>query len=201
MNNWKRIALVFTLIGSVTYFSYWSTNQFDQAFSTLADLQVASIVSAYPLRQNTELDTDSSEMSEEFSTSTNGALTIEDDFEFSFISPRIDDQFYIGCTYPISWQSSDAIRSLGVNLVDADTGEIVGPIASGLAKENVIEEDSQNLNWKTGSVWPGSYYVRVSEINSAQAKFRSEVFKINKMSENISMSEKGIICKGSGGLI
>ena len=110
MNNWKRMALVVTLIGSVTYFRYWSINQFDQALSTLVDLQVASIVSAYPPRQNPALGTYSSETSEEFATSTDGALTIADDFEFSFISPRVDDQFYIGCTYPISWQSSDAIK-------------------------------------------------------------------------------------------
>jgi len=199
MNNWKRIALVLALIGSVASFSYWSTNQFDQALNTLVDLQVASVVSAYPPRQN--LNTDSSELSGELASSTDEVSVLPDDFEFSFTSPGIDNQFYTGCTYPISWESSYVIKSLGVNLVDAETGEAVGPIASGLAKENVIEEDSQNLNWQTGSVWSGSYYVGVSEINGAQAKFKSDVFKINKMSDNISVSEKEIICKGSGGVI
>ena len=75
----------------------------------------------------------------------------------------------------------------------------MGPITSGLAKENTVAKDLQNLKWKVGVVWPGSYYIKVSKINGVAAEFRSKVFAINTMSGSISTSEKESICKESGG--
>jgi hypothetical protein len=209
MKSWKRITLVvFVLIGGVTFFSYWSINQFNQVFDNLS-ASVVNTRSVYPsFKQKTELASTSPEISGEFATSTDSELastspemsvivatSTNPELSFTFLSK--DTKVYIGCTYPISWQSSTTINSLGTILVDAGTREPVGPIASGLAKENAVETDSQNLEWKVGVVWPGSYYIKVSKINGVEAEFRSKVFEINKMSENISTSEKENICKGS----
>ncbi|OHB19092.1 MAG: hypothetical protein A3D40_02355 [Parcubacteria group bacterium RIFCSPHIGHO2_02_FULL_40_12] len=69
-----------------------------------------------------------------------------------------------------------------------------------MAKENTIEKESQNLNWKVGfSVWPGAYYIKVSKINGVEAEFRSGVFGINKMPEGIDEEEKINICRESSG--
>lgn len=213
MSNWKRITLViFVLIGSVAFFGYWSINQFDQAFNNLNALYVANTYSVYPSsKQNVELASTSQEMFVELATSTDLGLAstsqemllivaTSTDPELSFIFPKKSDEVYIGCTYKISWQSSTTINSLETTLVDAGTRESVGPIASGLEKENTIERDLQNLKWKVGVVWSGAYYIKVSKINGVEVEFRSEIFEINKMSENIRSSEKENICKESNGL-
>lgn len=217
MNNWKRIILViFILIGGVTFFRYWSVNQFNQVFNNLSDLYVANTYSVYPsFKQNAELASTSPEISVELATSTEIIPAITStttnatttpvtatpaNLELSFTFPQKGDGVYIDCTYPISWQSSTTINSLETALIDAGTKESMGPIASGLAKENTIEKDLQNLNWKIGNVWPGEYYIKVLKINDIKTEFRSNVFEINKMSKNISANEKENICKGSGGL-
>lgn len=191
MKSWKRITLVsFVLIGSVTSFSYWSISQFDQAFDNLSTSYLANTHSASPsfnFKQNTELASTSPEISEEIATST--------DPELSFTFPQKDTDIYIGCTYPISWQSSTTISSLDVVLIDAGTSNVSGPIASGLARENIIAKDLQNLNWKVGNVWPGTYYIKVSKINDVEAEFKSKVFEINKMPKGLDEKEKNNICR------
>ncbi|MFT5179975.1 MAG: hypothetical protein ACI9GH_000174 [Candidatus Paceibacteria bacterium] len=213
MNNWKRSILVFVLFGSITLFSYWSNNQFNQVFNNLNDLFVTNSYSGYLSKQNAELATTSPAMMGELATSTDGTIpgvtstttvaistsVTDTNLEFSFTFPQEGGRFFIGCTYPISWQSSTTIDSLEIDLVDAGTRDVVGPIASGLTKENTIEKDLQNLKWKVGVVWSGAYYIKVSKINSTETEFRSEAFEINKMLEDISASEKEVICKGSGG--
>ena len=104
------------------------------------------------------------------------------------------------CTYQIAWRSSTTIHSLYATLVDADTGKSMGPVASGLAKENTIEKEPQNLNWKVGFVLPGAYYIKISKINNVDIEAESEIFIINKISENIDISEQKNICEESGGL-
>jgi len=177
------------------FFGYWSINQFDSAFDNLSAPYFANIHSVYPVRGNDSngvyppkdgLAPTSPEISGELATST--------ELELSFTFPQKGDEVYIGCTYPISWQSSTAINSLQTALVDAGTGESVGPIASGLEKENTIERDLQNLEWKVRVIWPGTYYIKVSKINGVEVEFRSKIFEINNMPKGIDEEEKINIC-------
>jgi hypothetical protein len=215
MNNWKRITLViFILIGSATFFGYWSFNQFNSAFDNLNDSYLASTNALYfslkETRENAKL------VSEEVATSTDstgspqassgqattspeasGLIIGSVDPELSFTFPKSNSLIYIGCTYPISWQSSTAINSLETELIDAGTRQPMGPIAAGLAKENTIEKNSQSLRWKVGSVWPGGYYIKVSKINGVEVEFRSKTFQISKLPAGISEEEKSSICKAS----
>ena len=212
---WKRIILkAFVLIGSATFFSYWSINQFNQAFDNLSASYFASINSVYPsFEQKVELASTSPEISGELATSADETIPsitatmtaatttlsadTSTDLELSFTFPQKNDEVFIGCTYQLSWQSSTTINSLESTLVDAGTRESMGPIASGLAKENAIEKDSQNLSWKVGVVWPGEYYIKVSNINGADLETRSKVFTISKMPKGISVDEREKICKES----
>jgi len=207
MKNWKRIILVvFVFVGSATFFGYWSVSQFNETLDSLDASYVASTNSVYEyLRQAST----SSEISEELATSTDnaglastspeisGEFATSTDAELSFTFPQEGDGVYMECVYKVSWQSLPTINSLEIVLVDAGTRETAGPIASGLAKENTIDKDLQNLEWKVGNVWPGSYYIKVSKINGIDTEFRSDVFEINKIPENISASEKENICKES----
>lgn len=213
MPNWKRITLVvFVLIGGTITFGYWSFEQFDNALDDLSASSVANTltVSSFFLKDtelaSTSLETTftadmltaSSSLEQDTklaSTSLEISKTLPTpaDLEPSFIFPQKGDEVYIGCTYPISWQSSV--------LVDAGAREVIDPIASGLAKESVIEADSQNLNWKVGvTVWPGEYYIKVLKINDADVEIRSKVFTINNMPKGINTAERAKICKKSGGL-
>jgi len=221
MKSWKRITLViFVLIGGTLSFGYWSMNQFDIALDNISAPYFANTHSVYPVRGNasngvyppkdglasvsietsgklttstgSELASASQEVSEELATSTDPGLF--------FTFPKKDTKVYIGCTYPISWQSTTMISSLEAALIDAGAREAVEPKTSGLAKENTIEKESQNLNWKVGfSIWPGAYYIKVSKINGVEAEFRSQVFKISQMPKGIDEKEKINICRESSG--
>jgi hypothetical protein len=210
MKSWTRITIaVFVLIGGAVFFRYWSIHQFDSALSNLSSSYVASVLLAPPLSQinNKETSTTSPETLTEIATSTDSELadTIATSTkpdtkpELSFIFPQKNSEVYVGCTYKISWSSSLKISSLETALIDGGTRETVGPIASGLAKENTIEKDSQNLDWKVGIIWPGSYYIKISKINGIDIGIRSNFFTINKMPEGISTSKRENICKESGG--
>ena len=208
MKNWIRIFLVsFVLIGGTISFGYWSINRFNQAFDVnLNASYLANTYSVYPVfKQNAGSASTSPEISGELATSTGSqsspkAMTGEagqvtpTDPELSFTFPQKDTRVYIGCTYQISWQSSTTIHSLETVLVDAGTGESVGPIASGLEKENTIERDLQNLEWKVRVIWPGTYYIKVSKINGVEVEFRSKIFEINNMPKGIDEEEKINIC-------
>ena len=193
VKNWKRITLViFVLIGVTMSFGFWSLQQFNNANNAFDNLSVAYLADtsqAYSFfKQRTELASTSPETSGEFATSTDPKL--------SFTFPQKGDEIYIGCTYQISWQSSTMVSSLEAALIDAGAIGAIGPKTSGLAKENTIEKESQNLNWKVGlSVWPGAYYIKVSKINGVEAVFRSQVFKISQMPKGIDEEEKINICR------
>jgi hypothetical protein len=193
MKRWKYITLViFVLIGGAMSFGYWAINQFDSVFDDLSASYFANthlVYSSFKQNTNIGLDSASPEISGEFATST--AL------ELSFIFPQKGDEAYIDCAYQISWQSSTTIHSLETTIVDVGTRKSVGPIASGLAKENIIEKDLQNLEWKVGAVWPGKYYIKVSKINGVEAEFRSNVFQISKMPAGIDEEEEIHICRAS----
>jgi|SRR3989338_337045 len=201
MKSWIRITLVISvLIGGTTSFGYWSINQFDSAFDNLSASNLANTHSVYPsFKQNAGLASTSPEISGELATSTDSRQATSTDLKLSFTFPQKDTEVYIGCTYPISWQSSTTINLLEASLIDAGTREAVGPKTGGLAKENTIEKEPQNLNWKVGFVWPGAYYIKVSKINGVEAEFRSKTFQIGKLPEGINEEEKINICRESSG--
>jgi len=215
MKGWIRIILVvFVLVGGVAFFGYWSIDQFNLAFDNFSTPYLASTHSAYQSFKrpdaglaSTSPETlgdvaTSTEMSGGIATSTKPELTSTSTVSaLSFTFPKSNTQAYIGCTYPVAWESSLKVGSMEAALVDAGTRTAVGPNTSGLAKENIIKEDSQKLSWKVGSVWSGSYYIKISKINGADAEIRSKVFVINKMPENIGASEQRDTCKESGGLL
>lgn len=185
-------------------FGYWSQYQFNSALSDLEATIIANTLLVSPsLEKDTKLASTSLEMtlaadmltaSSSFEKKTE-LISTSTDLKLSFTFPKKDDKVYIGCTYPISWQSSTTINLLGTVLVDAGAREPIDPIASGLAKESVIETDSQNLNWKVGFVWPGAYYIKVLKINGADVEIRSKVFTINNMPKGINTDEREKICK------
>ena len=213
MKNWIRIFLVcFVLIGGTAFFVYYSLNQFNKAIDNLSASIFANTPSVYPsFKQNTGSASTSREISGELtmSTSTGSELasisretsvtlaTSTDPKLLSFTFPQKDTKVYVGCTYQISWQPSTMISSLEAALIDAGVREAIPPKTSGLAKENIIEKESQNLNWKVGFVWPGAYYIKISKINGVEAVFRSKVFEINNMPKGISAAEREKICKES----
>lgn len=214
MSGWKYISIVvLILLGGTIYFGYWALSQYNLALDTYSASysQLSASLAAYTkiaLGRTTATTTDISEIStttpQNISTtspiiiSTSATST---DLKLSFVFPNKDNEVYTGCTYQIPLQSSTTIRSLGTALIDAGTRETIGPIASGLAKESIIEKGSQNLKWKVGVVWPGTYYIKVSNINGIDAEIKSKVFGINKMPADIPTDEKKTICKESGGLL
>jgi len=216
MRGLKRITLViFILIGSVSLFGYWSFDQFNQAFDNLSAAYLADAPLTYSSIRERRVASSSLETIEELATSTDSELASTspetstkaaastdptDPVELSFTFPEKDTEVYIGCTYPISWQSSGTVSSLETALVDAGTREPVGPKTSGISKENIIAKDLQKLEWKVGYVWPGAYYIKISKINAEEAEIRSKIFIVNKTPENISADEQKNTCKESGGI-
>ncbi len=202
MPNWKRIILVvFVLIGGTMTFAFWSRYQFNSALSDLETTITANtLLVSSPLEKDAGLASASLEISEAPASSSEETIPVTAssvDLEPSFTFPRKGDKVYIGCTYPISWQSSTKINSLEIALIDAGARKSIDPVASGLAKESVIKTDSQNLNWKVGMVWPGKYYIKVLKINDADVEIRSKIFTINNLPKGIDADEREKICKES----
>lgn len=215
MKNWIRVALIsFTLVGGTAFFAHQSLNQFDNALANLSASYIA-IANTPPISfsdktsgeqiSTTTPETASTTTQEIASTTTlkiaSASATSSataTDIKLSFVFPK-KNEVYIGCTYKIPLQSSTTIQSLEAALVDSNTGETIGPIASGLAKVNKIKPDSQSLHWKVGVVWPGEYHILLSKINGVETGIKSKFFILYKIPEDISASERGKICKESGG--
>jgi len=120
--------------------------------------------------------------------------------KLSFIFPKKNSKVYIGCTYQLfSFQSSTAIRLLETALLDDGTNKAIEPSTSGLAMENKIEPNSKSLDWKVGVVWPGKYYIKVSNINGVKLENYSKSFTISKIPKGTSADEREKICKESDG--
>lgn len=179
-------------------FSYWSFNQFSKTLSNFETALTANVVS-FSVSPEKETESASGVPITSTPTSEVEALTesVEADPELSFTFPKKGDEVYIGCTYPISWQSSTTVNLLETILVDAGTSQSAGPVTSGLLKENVIDEDLQNINWKVGSVWPGAYYIKVLKINGIEEEFRSNVFTISRIPSGTDTDEREKICHTS----
>lgn len=215
MKSWTRIIIaVFILIGGTASFGYWSMGQFDNALNNLSSYYVASVLLAPALSKtsNEQVSTTSPAVATSTesglvgtsATSTGSKLveTIATSTkpDLSFIFPQKNTEVYVGCTYKISWNSSLKISSLETTLIDGGTKEAVGPIASGLAKESTIGKDSQNLDWRVGVIWPGSYYFKISKINGIDTEIRSNSFMINKMPNKLGVEDQKKLCEKTGGL-
>ena len=178
-------------------FGYWSLNQFNQVFDTLSHtLSATSVANVSAVSSLIKRDADIASTSPEVSTEVfTNAFATSTDSEAPFTLLYNDMGLYIGCTYPICWQASTTIRSLETTLVDAVPRDVVEQKISGLAKENTIE-DSQPIHWKVGEgVLPGTYYIKISKINGAEAVVRSSAFAINKMPEGLDEEEQTSLCR------
>ena len=212
MKNWIRIFLVcFVLIGGTAFFVYQLSNQFNNALDNLSasSFAIAKIppIHFFDKTNKEQIPTSTPETisipavsTDPISTSTPETIstsTTPTDLKLSFIFPKKNNEVYIGCVYQLFFQSSTAVYPLETVLLDAGTREAVEPIASGLARENKIEPNSQNLDWKVGEVWPGEYYIKVSNVNGVDLE--SKVFTIRKMPKGISVDERERNCKESDG--
>ncbi len=196
MKSWMRItSVVLLLVGGTAFFGYHSLSQFNDALDNVAAsyIAIANTPSIHVDKTHGEDGATTTPESIAAATST--------DLRVMFAYPKKNDDLYGGCTYQISLQSSSTIQSLESVLVDAGTREAVGPIASGLAKENKIELKTQELAWKVGSVWPGEYVISIAKINDIELKAESAVFEIHAMPEGLKASERGKMCKESGGVL
>jgi len=202
MKNIIRIFLIcFVFVGGAAFFGYWSMNQFNRYFDGLST-SLANVNSAHrsfsrPSRPNEEIALTTLDIFVGSATSTDpgSSSSTSTVSKLSLTFPENNTEVYIGCTYPISWHSSTTVNSLEVALIDVDTGETSGPIASGLAEEYEIKTDSQSLDWEVGVVWPGEYFILISKINGVEEEIKSKYFMINKMPEDISDNERENICK------
>lgn len=222
-----RIFLVcFVLIGGTAFFVYQSLNQFNDALDNLSASSLAiskiSSVSFSDKKNNEQIPTSTPEniststsTLEYISTSTPGIISTSTiststpetistpmtsaDLKLSFIFPKKNNGIYAGCTYQLSFYSSTTIHSLEAALIDAGATKTIDPTVSGLTMENKIEPNSQSLDWKVGVVWPGEYYIKVSNINDIDLENYSKVFMIRKMPRGISVDERKKLCKESDG--
>jgi len=200
MKNWIRIFLVcFVLIGGTAFFAFYSINQLNKAFDDIEASFFATVkIPQVHFSDKTNKEQIPTSTPETIPTSTPEIISTSatsTDLDLSFIFPKKNNEVYIGCTYQLSFQSSTTIRSLEIALLDDGTNETIEPSASGIARENKIEPNSQSLDWKVGVVWPGKYYIKVSNINGVELENYSKTFTIRKMPKDISVGEKEKICK------
>jgi len=193
MKDRTRIVLVVSLLlGATLSFSYWSLNQFDAVFDSLAASPATSYSPVNPrLAAVSETSTSTS------STPPTNQNGLDSNFQLIF-SPK-GDGVYMGCTYEISWSASTTIQSLETALVDAGTRKPIGPKTSGLAKESSIEASSQSLKWKVGVVWPGEYFISILNVNGVAADERSRRFMIHEIPSGSDEKEQKRLCEETGG--
>ena len=188
----------FVLIGSTAFFVFHFLNQFNKALDNLT-ASTFTIAKIPPVSLSNKTNKAPIPASAPETTPTPATSAESTDLRLSFIFPKENSEVYIGCTYQLSFQSSATIRLLETALIDAGSRDAIEPDASGLAVENKIGPNSQSLDWKVIPIWPGEYYIGVSKINGVDLESRSDVFTIRKMPKDISVGEKGKICKESGG--
>lgn len=194
MRNRIRIFLVcFFLIGGTAIFAYQFLNQLNIALNDLSasSFAIANIPPS-PFSNKTKKEQTPISTTETISTSIAAA-----DLKLSFIFPKKNNEVYIGCTYQLSFQSPTIIHSLETTLIDAGSRKAIEPAASGLARENKIKTTSQSFDWKVRFVWPGEYYIKVSNFNGIDLK--SKIFTIKKMPKDINDNKKEKNCKESDG--
>lgn len=210
MKSWVRATLIsFVLVGGTVFFAYHSLNELNNTLDNISAAYIAiANTRAVSLSNKTNggisITTPETASTTEVTSATTtpeaiSAAAALTSVKLSFVFPQKSNEVYVGCTYQIPLQASTTIRSLGAALIDADTREAVGPIASGLAKVTKIESDAQSLDWKVGAVWPGEYFILISKVNDIEIETKSKFFMIRAMPKDISASKRGTICKESDG--
>jgi hypothetical protein len=196
IKNWIRIVLVFTgLIGSTAAFGYWTLNQFNQVFDNLGASYIA-IADASPISLFDEAN--EGKVSITLLKTASNLLATTTSSEFNLLFPQKGKEVYADCTYMVPWQSTTT-NLIEIALVDAGTKMPVESRYSGLAREYVVEDDSQNFKWRVGAVWPGEYYLSVSKIDGVDQKMESNIFKLNRMPANLDKAEVADICLEANG--
>lgn len=192
MKHWVRVIIVSTfLVGGTGFFAHLSFKQLNNELNNLSASYIAAenITSTFLLNEirNNQISTTTLGSASSTATST--------DVSFSAVFPPKNEAVYIGCSYQIPLLSSTTIRSLQTTLIDADTGEATGPIASGLAKENNVEASSQSFTWKVGAVWPGEYFISISKINDIDTEMKSKSFTVHRIPETVGTSTQEGVCE------
>src|SRR3989338_2297288 len=144
MKNWIRIFFVcIVLVGGTAIFAYQLLNQFNYALEDISasSFVIANIPPPTPFSDKTdkeeipiptpppEPETIPISPPEIISTSTPST-----DLGLSFIFPKYNE-FYIDCTYQLTFQSSTTLSLLKTTLIDAVTKEALEPTISGLTME------------------------------------------------------------------
>jgi hypothetical protein len=212
MSATKRIiAVSIVLVGSAVIFRFWSLGQFngalDQMTAAVANsntVTVAAIVAppvpAAPVVAvaSTSTSISTSTASTIIAISTTTTTSTDAQPTLTFIFPDNTSQLYNGCTYPVTWQSSTTVDTLGITLVDAGSQKNIGPANSGLAATTTVIATS-SFPWKVSVTWPGKYYISIFGINGIDTKARSRIFHANAFPANTSHSDKQSFCQDSGG--
>jgi hypothetical protein len=212
MKDWKRIFLVVSLlIGATLTFGNWSLNRFNDVFDSIMATPVVITIPVSSRLQEVETSTSTTMITASSTNATSTAtstassttqLVLNDlDTNFELIFSPAKGAVYVGCTYEISWTASTTINSLSTALIDAGTGKPTGPIASRLAKENIIAVPSQNLKWKVGVVWPGEYYISISSVNGVDFDTKSKKFLIMEIPSGLAVEAKNNLCEETGGVL
>jgi hypothetical protein len=80
----------------------------------------------------------------------------------------------------------------------AGTQKPAGPIASGLAPTTTAEK-LESIPWSIGQVWPGEYFILVSNINGINTKEKSAKFMISSMPKDLTSTDQKSLCQTTGG--
>ncbi len=194
MKHWLRISLIIVVIvGGVGAFGYYSLSKLNQELDTLSAVYVTAI-NTRAVRSSTELASTTA-MHNATSTTAIASSTL------ALLLPKDEDLFYSGCTYRVALDSEEKVRLLEVVLVDVETKETIGPIASGLQRSLTVSPDKQSFDWKIGSVLPATYLMRVTKANEAEQRVDSRPFEVRKPPAAATTAERESLCKASGGSV
>ena len=185
MTNTKRILFIITIfIGGALFFAFWAINNFNVEISNIEKLSESNITHQVSQNKEDVGTTTENVLASAISTSSNEIIqdikldTGEPNFKFSFPTTTID--VYKGCKYKIFWTSAININSISLSLIDAGNKKLIGPVVSGIPK-NISDKNSQSLEWKVGNIWPGKYYILVSEINEKSLIEKSSIINVNEI--------------------
>lgn len=222
-NGVRIFLVCLVLIGGTSLFGFWSFHRFNQSLNALRDTCFAianqppvlycdkeraervatNLTKKEPTPEPAPEPTPepvSELIAEPIPEVTPASVTVTDpvpmppkDLDIAFVFPKKDSQIYNGCTYQVTFESAAAIGSLATVLVDAGAKDIVDPTKSGLAKESDIDPTTKSLAWEVKSVWPGPYYIKVTDVNGVDV--RSGVFSVKNLPKGISAEEKAKLCK------
>ncbi len=219
LENGIRIFFVCAvLLGGTALFGYWSMYRFDKSMDVLMEAcysiarQPPILASRVPNTQPIavvpepvpEPEPEPVEVApeidavpeEEPAPEVVPVAVTPKDLTLAFAFPKKDNTLYNGCTYPVTFVASGFIGVLKTDLVDAGAKSVIDPAKSRLAKENAIPANATSLNWGVSTVWPGTYYLKVTDANGVV--LRSGVFAVKNMPANATAAAKEKLCTDTG---